>query len=275
MDVGQFTKQGAFLLAALDHRGSFRRILNPHDPRAVTDVEITQVKQELLSAMAAEVSGYLVDVEHRQAGVGLPEKPMLLAIEKSGYQDVEGERLTELAYTVEELKSYGAKGVKLLLYFNPRLPNAKKQIMTAKSVLDGCKKNNLPFFFEILTYTKESNDPQFELIIESVGVFLKQNIVPDVFKLEYPGSAENCKKVTAMVGKTPWILLTRADPYDVFVKKLETACLHGASGFLAGRALWQEIKGMAPSQRTEFIRDTVAKRFHEICQIASKNSFLA
>lgn len=274
MDANTFAAQGKFLLIALDHRGSFRKILNNQNPQAVTDEEIVEVKDELLNSMIEESTGCLVDVEHRQVIESHKNKPVLLAIEQSGYKEVDGERVTELAYTVEALKSFGASGVKLLLYFNPRLPLAEEQIDTVKKVLANCRLQKLPLFLEILTYTKESNDPSPELILESLQLFLERNIIPDVFKLEYPGNVENCKKVTQLVGKTPWILLTRADPYEVFVNKLRIACMNGASGFLAGRALWQEIAYKQGAERSIFIHDTVGKRFHEICTIVKKNSFL-
>lgn len=269
MDTSAFTKNGRFLLIALDHRGSFRKILNPTKPEAVTDAEILSVKKELISAMTTDATGYLIDVEHREAGKE-SEKPAIMPLEKTGYENVEGERLTQLSYSVGQLKTFGASAAKLLLYFNPNLPHKEKQLETAKKAVEDAHSVGLPLFLELLTYTNESDNFSPDFLISSLNMLIDHKIVPDVWKLPFPETAEGCKMVTQVVGKTPWILLTHADYYDVFKKELETACLNGAVGFLAGRALWQEIQGMNSEERSHFIQTTVAQRFHEICTITSR-----
>jgi tagatose-1,6-bisphosphate aldolase len=88
----------------------------------VTVQELVAAKVDILKTLVNMASGVLVDVK-----TGLPayqlvdkaqNKPLVLAIEKSGYVEKEGERLTELAYTVSQLKKLGAQAIKLLIYFN-------------------------------------------------------------------------------------------------------------------------------------------------------------
>ncbi len=274
MDINQFTKDGRFLMLALDQRGSFKKILNPHVPEQVTDEEMIATKKEIIEALYADMSAILIDPKY-----GLPaymslndnKKPFLLCIEQSGYKDEEGERITTLEYTVGQLKAMGAMGIKLNLNFNPLLPHSGELIQLVKGVSDDCRKFNLPFFLEIVTYGQRS---KFEQVIEAVKTFLKEQIVPSVFKLEYPGDSESCKNVTQLLGKTPWILLTLGIPYEIFKINLTKAILQGASGFLAGRSIWQEFGQYQADERKFFLQNTAAKRFHEISSIVLKNSFL-
>jgi len=140
----------------------------------------------------------------------------------------------------------------------------------AKNVFEDCKKNELPFFLEILNYSLDGNPyDTSDLVPRSVKDFLDNGITADVFKLEFPGTADACKTVTNLLGKTPWILLTKGATYEGFVASLKIAAANGARGFLAGRSIWQDFAKMRQAEWANFIATTVKKRFEEICRIAS------
>lgn len=264
MDLSKFKQHGKFLMLALDHRGSFKKYIGKN-PEAVTDAEIIKVKKMIIDSLADLFSGVLIDPEW-----GLPAyhhaKPYLLCVEKTGYEASGDERITELEYSVPELKKMGAGGIKILLYMNPEAKSTKKQLATAKKVLADCKKNRLPFFLEIVTYGNETlGKSRSEWVLRSLQKFLEAKIIPDVFKLEYSGDAESCKKITAMLGKTPWILLTRGESFEVFKEQLRVAVAAGAVGFLAGRALWQELANYPDDAgKKKFLETVVRARFEEI-----------
>ena len=67
----------------------------------------------------------------------------------------------------------------------------------------------------------------------------------------------------------PWIILSAGVDFDDFVREVEIACKAGASGFLAGRALWQEATGMkSREQRREFFQTTVVDRLRILTAVA-------
>ena len=293
MDILQFSQNGRFLMLALDQRGSFRKILNPVSPDAVTDEEIIQVKSEIINALQDQFSGILIDpvwglpafqqtskvfpadVTSASSTSEVKGKPYLLCIEKSGFEEQEGERITELAYTVPQLKNLGALGIKLNLNFNPYSLHLENQIGMVKKVFDDCRQEQLPFFLEIVTYPFKKYTDKPELILKAVEIFLQKQIIPDVFKLEFPGNADACKKITDILGKIPWILLTLGIPYEIFKKHLQIACFNGASGFLAGRSIWQEVgQHRSEAERKKFLQEVAASRFREISNIVRRNTFL-
>jgi len=255
-------------MLALDHRGSFKKYVKPKAPETATDAEVIKVKSMITGALEDQFSGVLLDPDW-----GLPgydkKKPFLLCLEKTGYSDVKGERLTELEYTASQLKEWGASGVKLLIYFNPEADSCAAQIEVTKQALADAHQNDLPLFLEIVTYgNEELGKSRSEWVLRSLQKFISANVIPDVWKLEYPGDAKSCKKITEMVGKTPWILLTRGDSFEVFRKELVEAVGAGAVGFLAGRALWQEISQYSDEKtQQKFLDGTVAKRFADIAEI--------
>jgi len=270
MNLSLFLENNRFLMLALDHRQSFIKILSK-EGKIVSEEEVVATKKRILEVLSFYFSGVLLDVEYGLKAyqlINTPKKPYLLAIEKSGFLEDDGERFNKLQYSVLELKKLGASGVKLLLYFNPFLKSARYQLELAKKVLKECRSLDLPLFLEIVTYQHEKTLKIKEnFVIKAVERFLAESIYPSVFKLEYPGSEESCQKLTAMLKKTPWILLTRGDSFEDFKHKLYFAVKNGALGFLAGRALWQDIIGKEGRQKQRMLNEVLPKRFEEIKKI--------
>lgn len=270
-----FTQNNKFLMLALDHRGSFKKLINPQDPERVDKKEIIDLKFQIINALGAKFSSVLLDPEfgllayRKYLEQNEKSKPFLLSTEKSGYQDLDGEKITELEYSVEQLKNLGARGIKLLLYFNPYVNSAKQQVEIGRKVLKDCKNNDLPLFLEIVTYGI-SNENKVELIRNSVKYFLDQGVLPDVFKLEFPGGPGSCLEITRILKETPWILLSGGYPFEEFLSNLKVAIDNGASGFLAGRALWQDFHKYQGEKREEFFNKVVAERFEEISKVVNK-----
>ncbi|MBI2020858.1 DUF2090 domain-containing protein [Candidatus Daviesbacteria bacterium] len=263
MNLSQFTSDGKFLMLALDHRGSFKKLMNPQDPESVSDDQAIQLKKEIIESLKDLFSGLLIDEVWGLDAYQVRSKPFLLPLEKTGYTDEQGERVTELEYTVEQIKNLGASGAKLLLYFNPKGISAKKQIETAKKVMQNCKHNDFPFFLEIVTYGSGKGE-----VYQSVKMLQDEGVVPDVWKLEYPGTEEGCKEITNLVHTIPWILLTGGQTFDQFKPELEQAIPAGAKGFLAGRALWQEVCSLQGEEKQKFLQVTLPERFKTISDIA-------
>jgi sulfofructosephosphate aldolase len=159
--------------------------------------------------------------------------------------------------------------VKLLLFFHPDGKTAGEHIKLTQDVFGQCQAQGLPFFLEILNYPLGGTpyDPT-DLVPRSVQMFLAAKIAADVFKLEYPGSAQACAQVTSLLGNTPWILLTKGEAYDTFKEGLTIATANGARGFLAGRSIWQDFVTVPSEQWPEFFETTVKKRFQEISRIS-------
>lgn len=273
-NVSQFSLNGKYLMLALDHRGSFKKLMSPNDPEAVSKEDIVQLKKEIIKALEDQFSGLLIDQDYGLPAYLSRSKPFLLPVEKSGYRNERGERITELGYTVQELIDFGASGAKLLLYFNSDLPSVSQQIETAKKVLSECKEHNFPFFLEIVTYNLPSHleGVPTNLVVESVNLLLDNDVIPDVWKLEYPGSLGACRQVTETVGNVPWILLTRGDSFEHFVSALKDAIKAGAKGFLAGRALWQEVCRLEGEEKERFLKQTLPARFKTIAELAATPS---
>lgn len=262
-----------YLMLALDHREGFRKIINPDNPSLVSKETAIEYKKQILESLKDKFSACLIDEDY-----GLPayksitpalSTPFLLPMENTGYKDENGERITIVEKTAEQLKNLGASAIKLLIYFCPNSKSSRIQIETAKRVIEDTHNNGLPIFLEIVTYNSKSEDRVYESVKEFLGDCAK----PDVFKIEFPGSEQQCINITKMLGDTPWILLTKGVDYDEFCNQLEASSKNGCQGFLAGRSLWQELLQMKDKKDKElFLRETLPSRFDEIKNIV--NSYI-
>ena len=253
-------------MLALDHRGSFQRLAGLDKTRD----ELIEFKKEIILPLLREVSGLLIDNDY-----GLPaykevseeldlQKSFLMPLEGSGYRQEEG-RVAQVKYSAEYLKDQGASGAKLLIYLHPQYQLAfKEQLEIIEEVLGDCEKNDLPLFLEILTYGEDHK----KLILPVLERIIEKKIRPAVFKLEYPGSIEDCQKITDLLKPTPWVLLSRGIvSFEEFQGQLDQAVLSGASGFLVGRALWQEVFEYQGKKRKEFLGEELITRFLKISNI--------
>lgn len=234
-------KSVKFLMLALDHRASFLKLVS--EDRAI------EVKKMIIEATAPYFSGVLVDKDY-----GLPalkqletDKPFLLSIEKSGQDSL------ELESSVAEIKKTGAEGVKLLVKWDGN----EEKIAVAKQVYEDCQKEEMPLFLEIV----HSGEIK---VLESVKRFWQAGVKADVFKLEYPGTGEECQLISEYLSDRPWIILTRGVGFEEFCQQLETAIIGGANGFLAGRALWADL---IDSMDMDLLKD----RFIKLVDIVNDN----
>lgn len=268
MKLDIFKQQNKFLMLALDHRSSFKKMFADY-PEAEKKEAMIETKKKIIAGVKNDASGLLLDPvygyeAYKRLKINLPH---LICLEKSGYEkSVQGAK-TIIQYKAEQLKILGASGVKLLLPFNPESETASYQLGVAEKALRDAKQNDLPFFLEIIIEPEKEKE---KLLLSAIKLFLEKKLNPDVFKLEYPGSLDLCRQITKQLDKTPWILLSRGASFDVFKHYLKEAISVGCTGFLVGRALWQEIGILKELEKEKFIQKTIPQRFKELKEIACR-----
>ncbi|MBI4286444.1 MAG: tagatose 1,6-diphosphate aldolase [Chloroflexi bacterium] len=285
---------GILTVVAIDHRGSLQKALNKKNPAAVGYQDMVDFKLDLCRAVAPFASAALLDPIYGApqaiaSGVLPGHMGLLVSIEQTGYTGDSTARLTELLpnWGVKKIKKLGASAVKLLIYFRPDLKDiAARQLDLVARVADECIREDIPLLVETLSYPVEAigeNSTRFaalkpELVIETARQVTALPI--DVLKAEFPADMDYekdepklldyCKKLD-LASRLPWVLLSAGADYVHFKKQVELASKAGASGFMAGRALWQEAVQL-PSRdaRADFFKTTTASRLKEIADIADK-----
>ncbi len=284
-------ERGMLTICAIDHRTSLQNILSPG---GATYQQMVDFKLDMCRAVAPVASAVLLDplfgAGQAIAAGALPGKVgLLVSVEESGYTGDNTARLTEIepGWSVEKIKRMGASAVKLLVYFRPDIKDvAARQLDMVSKVADECTRYDIPLLVETVSYAskEELDKPELlarkkpEIAIETARQLTAMPI--DVLKSEFPANMNYEKDEVKLAGycreldrvsRKPWTLLSGGASYDIFKKQVEIASKNGASGFLAGRALWQECVSIASREgRQRFLQDTTALRLKEIAAIADK-----
>src|SRR5437867_2450813 len=79
---------------------------------------------------------------------------------------------------------------------------------------------------------------------------------------------KNCERLSRAT-KVPWVVLSAGADFNVFRGLVELACRGGASGFLAGRAIWKDAfrEKTLPAQM-EYMRTQGVKNFQALADLA-------
>jgi len=287
-------QDGIFTICAMDHRGSLRSMIDGENPEEVNYEEMVERKLELCSSLAKYASAVLLDpifgaaqcISHRV----LPNNTgLLVSIEASGYSGEKEQRLTKLLdeWSVEKIKRMGASAVKILVYYRPDLKQlASQQLNTVNTVALECIKYDLPFLVEPKSYHigNEINNPrEFAALKEQLVIKTARDITAlpiDVLKAEFPADLgykkdkpeliELCHQLD-MASQVPWVILSAGVDFDLFYQQVEIASQAGASGFLGGRAIWQEAMYIDDARdRVHYLSTVGADRLKKLTELANK-----
>ena len=281
------TDRGIFAILALDHRGNLRRALNPETPEAVPYPTLVDFKREVVAALSPYSSAVLLDPELGAAQViaegSLPGKVgLLVAVEATGYTGDPTARTSQVlpGWGVDKVRRMGANGVKLLVYYHPGSEMAKHQEQLIEQVAEDCVRYDLPLFLEPLSYSQEPNKKKLTSEeLRQVVVETARRLTPlgvDILKAEFPVKVSEepdevewlqaCMELTA-ASKVPWTLLSAGVDFETYLRQVAVACRAGASGILAGRAVWQEAVDLSGEARREFLRTVAAERMYRLAAL--------
>jgi tagatose 1,6-diphosphate aldolase len=277
------TPRGTFAVLALDHRGNLRHALNPQNPDAVSYSEMVSFKQQVVAALGPASSAVLLDPEMGAAPMvatdALPGSTgLLVALEATGYTGDPNARLSRVlpGWSVGKIQRMGASGVKLLVYYHPEAPIASHQEDLTSQIAEACVRFDIPLFVEPLSYSldpdkKLSSAEKRQIVIETARRLTPMGI--DILKAEFPVDvkeekdeqvwAQACAELNA-ASQVPWTLLSAGVDYDTYMRQVAIACRAGASGVLAGRAVWKEATELQGVARLDFLRTTAAERMNRL-----------
>ncbi len=285
-------ERGILGMCALDHRGSLMRMLNEKHPGDVSYQTMVEFKLDLCKILAPHASAILLDPVYGAAkaiaaGVLSTDTGLLVSLEATGYSGEAEARVTDILtdWSVGKIKKMGATGVKLLLYYRPDVDVADRQLSIVRQVADDCLSMDIPFVLEPVSYKvgRAEADPQSfaavkpRLVIETAKEVTALPI--DVLKAEFPADLRYEKSHSRLLdlchqldeaSQVPWVILSGGVNFDLFYRQVEVACQAGASGFLAGRALWQEATQiMSRRERLKFLEATVVERLKALSNLAN------
>lgn len=264
---------GRFKMLAVDQRPPIEQLVCEARGAAEPDFDdVAGVKTSLLENLSPHASATLLDPQYIfPTGIGkLPAgSGLLVTLEYDVFEETETGRLSSPIpdWSVRKIQAAGGDAVKVLAWYRP---DADPEVIEHQQefvagIGSECARVDIPFVFELLLYPFPSEDShtsdyvehpekRSDHVIESVETFAAPRFGVDLFKLESPVPtiavsgpdalsdstlAEAFSRLDRATGR-PWVMLSAgADPVS-FKRILELAFDAGASGYLAGRAIWWE-----------------------------------
>lgn len=274
------TPTGAFGWLALDQRNNLRQALGGGDAAAVTATALSAFKQEVIASVAGAASCALLDPEFGAAqciGAGslAGATGLMVAVEATGYTGDPTARKAQVlpGWSVAKARRIGANAVKLLVYYHPDSPSAGEIETLVRQIAAESIAQDMALCVEPLSYPldpavkKLGGAEMRRVVVESA----RRLVVPgvDVLKAEFPidvqqqpdeaAWADACAELTA-ASPAPWVLLSAGVDFATYLRQVRVACLAGASGVAAGRAVWKEATALGGPERGAFLATTARQR---------------
>ncbi len=271
---------GRFAILAMDQRSTLRNMLQAAG-RPAEDEDLRQFKIDVVSALSPHSSGVLLDVEYgvdavRTAGGIAATAGLLISAERSPGASWNGEPRAEFdpGRGPAWVRASGGVALKFLVRWRPDRPVpdvgpdlAGEALGAVAAVIAACRRDGMPAVIEPLVTTLPG-EPAFDPTRKRAAVIRSAQLLaelgPDLLKLEWPGDAGGCREVSEVVGGVPWTLLSAGVEFEEFVDRVGNAMDAGASGFIAGRAIWGEAVALDRPARREFLATAASERLQTL-----------
>ena len=293
---------GRFKMTAIDQRLPIMNLVKQR--RGLGEApyaDVVAVKRALAEALTPQSSAVLLDPDYAYSeviGCVSPRRGVLHTLEDHAFDETpDGRRSAAIrGWSVSKIKRVGGDAVKLLVWYRPDAAQAVRQNQQdlVRWVGEACQRYDLPFVLEMLLYPLASGevprgDRRAELVLESVRTFAAPDYGVDLFKLESPVAATEVAdpadpadpavratqrwydRMGELTGR-PWVMLSAGAGKDAFRRVLSYGYRAGASGFLAGRAIWwhaferfPDLAGMAAALESDAV-----PYMREICALTDE-----
>lgn len=250
---------GGLAMVAMDQRESLRTMFDDAGAGRPSDDVLTAFKLEVARSLGGLASGFLIDRRYGfdevrgerllPAGCGL-----ILAVDALTQQD--GGPVEETALDPDFLAAGsdldGVDGVKLLIIWR-RDERREQRVELAREFVARARERGVLSVLEpvVRATSAELADGTWDLNTAIAEAARELSVLgQSLYKAQVPSAGEGepaelldaCRTLNdAVTG--PWVVLSQGVALDRFPAAVEAACRAGASGFLAGRALWSDVVG--------------------------------
>ena len=273
---------GGFAMVAIDQREALRAMFVERQPSPVPDAQLTAFKLAAARALSPHASGLLVDrqfaldqvvSQHAIAdGCGLiAAGDHFIATGRELVADTE----IDEAVIPADVAAQGAVAMKLLVIYRPD-GDPTSRIAMVEDFVDRCHRAGLLSIIEPIS--RAPHDGRSWDADEGILAAARElgSRGADLYKCEVPLHGQGnpadigrrCAILTESIA-SPWVVLSSGVPPDEFPAAVEIACREGASGFLAGRAVWASAldRFIDSDDPERELRQLAVPRLHRLCDL--------
>ena len=268
-------------MLAVDQRESMRAMFAETQSTPVTDVQLADFKLAALRALSPYATAALIDRPFAwdraiSESAVAPNCGLIAAADH--FISGRGELITDVAIDEEfspaKVIADGGVAMKLLVIWRPDEP-AEKRVALVDDFISRCRAHGLVSIVEPVS--RKPHDGRSWDLKNGILAAAQElgNRGADLYKAEVPLYAKGteaavrreCAALTRVI-QSPWVVLSSGVAPDDFPKAVEWACREGASGFLAGRAVWRGVIGELDVEQA-FKRDAIP-RMQKLCDVVDR-----
>jgi sulfofructosephosphate aldolase len=256
-------ESGGLTMVAMDQRESLRAMFDAAGAGRPADDVLVRFKLDVAEILGRVASGFLIDRQYgfdrvRKAPGGLlPASTGLILAADALTQDAGGpvdETALDAVVAADDFDLTGVSALKLLVIWR-RDEKRQQRVELVESFIDLARRRGVLSVLEpvVRATPRELDDGSWDPDVAIREAAAELSILrPSLYKSQVPLSGRGSSKEQydasvaldhAITG--PWVVLSQGVERDAFLPAVEAACRAGASGFLAGRALWSDIVGRA------------------------------
>lgn len=272
---------GAFAMLAVDQREGLRAMMAEKQNGPVTDRQMSDFKMAALRALTPFASAALLDREFAwdraiAEGAVAPGCALIAAADVllPGPGELVADSRIDEAVVPAKAKAEGATALKLLVIWRPD-GNPETRIALVDDFVARCRAAGLVSIVEPVC--RKPRDGRDWDTAEGILPAAQElgGCGADIYKAEMPLFGKGpesvvrraCAELTRTVVGT-WVVLSSGVTPDDFPQAVEWACREGASGFLAGRAVWRNVIGH-PDVEAALQKDAVS-RLQRLCDVVDE-----
>lgn len=243
---------GAFAMVAMDQRESLRHMFDLAGRGRPDDRALIDFKVAVAEELGPHASAFLAD---RQFGfdavrAAVPAQTGLIlavdALEQADGGPVEDTELDQDALTHLPAQ---VDALKLLIIWR-RDARRDARVQLAERFISAARERGVLSVLEpVVRAAPGETEFDADAAIREAARELSA-LRPDLYKSQVPmaGTGDDAEQRAASAALNecmtgPWVVLSQGVERDRFAAAVRAACQEGASGFLAGRALWSDVVG--------------------------------
>jgi sulfofructosephosphate aldolase len=268
-------------MLAIDQREALRKMLADAGGRAISDADMTEFKLAVTRKLSPLASAILLDhdfvwnqaiAQHAVA----PSCALIAAVDRfiASPQEFVADVEIDDAVVPATVRAQGARALKLLVLHRPQ-ESAEPRIAMVRRFVAFCREAELISIVEPVARGPRDGsafDRNAGIIaaareLGALGADLYKGEVPYNGRGDERALRAACAEMTKTIA-SPWVVLSSGVEPDDFPRAVTLACAEGASGFLAGRAVWQPAIGR-PDRDAALGGDAVA-RLRQLVEVADQ-----
>ena len=249
---------GDFAMVAMDQRESLRAMFAHAGAGRVGDGELVAFKTAVARTLGPLASGFLIDrpfgFERIRAGV-LPAGCGLIlaadALTQKPGQPVEETGLDEVV-AAPAFDLTGVQALKLLLIWRRDARRERRADLARRFIALAAERGVLSVLEPVVRPSPEERSTgrwdEDRAILDAARELAP--LAPSLYKAQVPhhgrGTPDELRRACEALGSAigrPWVVLSQGVEPGDFLAAVRAAGQGGASGFLAGRALWSDVVG--------------------------------